>query len=169
MPSTDAFKVIVEDEVTVLKLMPGYDFKVVVEDETTVVKATAGDKVVAEDEITVVQFQTGERGKPGPAGTAFAWLAVSSAISMAVDTGYIPTSDSARVVLTLPDAVVGSTVKVAGAGLAGWKIVGAPVHFGNVSTDGYLQSTDSGDCVELVCLGAAWRVTSSIGTIEYED
>jgi hypothetical protein len=104
-------------------------------------------------------------------------VATADDANMAVNTIYIPTDDATRTVFTLPDtAAVGSILKVVGEGNAGWKIAqnaGETIRFGTANSTtgagGYIESTDKGDCVELVCVVADtdWRVASAVGNITY--
>jgi hypothetical protein len=141
---------------------------VIVEDEVT--------RVIVEDEVSVLKFTVGERGPQGLPGGRLPWLATAEDTDLVVDKGYISTNASEPVVFTLPaTAAVGATVNIVGSGAGGWKIAqgaGQSIVFGNASTTtgitGYLQSTDSGDCVQLVCIAAdtGFRVLSAVGNIE---
>lgn len=85
----------------------------------------------------------------------------STSVTMAVNTSYI--ADSASLVtLTLPStAALGSVFQIVGKGAGGWQVAQAAsqqIAFGNVSTTsgvgGSLASTNSNDCVLLVCVTA---------------
>lgn len=94
--------------------------------------------------------------------------------SASINNGYI-TNNASLVTVTLPStAAVGSIVRIAGKGTGGWRIAqnaSEVIHFGNVDTTtgtgGRLDSTDTNDAVELLCIVAdtEWMVLSSQGNI----
>ena len=105
----------------------------------------------------------------------FTWNEVTGTTQTAsVNNGYI-TNNAALVTVTLPNtAVVGSIVRIAGKGAGGWRVAqnaSEIIHFGNVDTTtgtgGRLDSTDTNDAVELLCIVAdtEWMVLSSQGNI----
>jgi len=105
----------------------------------------------------------------------FTWNEVTGTSQAAsVNNGYI-CNNASLVTVTLPDtAAVGSVVRVAGKGAGGWRIAqnaSEIIHFGNVDTTtgvgGRLDSTDTNDAVELLCIVAdtEWMVLSSQGNI----
>jgi hypothetical protein len=151
------------------------------------VKYDAGDpvagylsaKTVAGTGITLAEGTGGDENKLKITNSApgLTWIATADDTTMTVNYGYIPTDDAVRTVFTLPDtAAVGSMFKVVGEGDAGWKVAqnaGDTIRFGNVNTTtgagGYIQSSDKGDCVEIVCIVANtdFRVTNAQGNITY--
>ena len=105
----------------------------------------------------------------------FTWNEVTGTTQTAsVNNGYI-TNNAALVTVTLPNtAAVGSIVRIAGKGAGGWRIAqnaSEIIHFGNVDTTtgvgGRLDSTDTNDAIELLCIVAdtEWMVLSSQGNI----
>ena len=105
----------------------------------------------------------------------FTWNEVTGTSQAAsVNNGYI-CNNASLVTVTLPDtAAVGSVVRVAGKGAGGWRIAqnaSEIIHFGNVDTTtgvgGRLDSTDTNDAIELLCIVAdtEWVVLSSQGNI----
>ena len=105
----------------------------------------------------------------------FTWNEVTGTTQTAsVNNGYI-TNNAALVTVTLPNtAAVGSIVRIAGKGAGGWRVAqnaSEIIHFGNVDTTtgtgGRLDSTDTNDAVELLCIVAdtEWMVLSSQGNI----
>jgi hypothetical protein len=93
--------------------------------------------------------------------------------SMAVNNAYIA-NNAALVTLTLPvTAAVGTRMMVVGKGAGGWKIAqnaSQQIFFGSssslVGTTGYINSTDTKACVELICITAntSFVVVDSEGT-----
>lgn len=110
-------------------------------------------------------------------GGGLTWSEITADTTGAVNTGYIINHASNRVVLTLPTtAAVGDIVRIAGKGAGGWKVAqngSEKIHFGSVvtttGTGGYLQSSQTHDAVELLCIVAdtEWLVISSVGNITY--
>jgi Collagen triple helix repeat (20 copies)/Photosynthesis system II assembly factor YCF48 len=69
------------------------------------------------------QGLVGSIGATGPTGPGLTWQAVSVATLASANSGYIASSDSQVVVITLPSSVVaGDTFSVTGAGSGGWSI-----------------------------------------------
>ena len=101
-------------------------------------------------------------------------LVTGTTQTASVNNGYI-TNNAALVTVTLPNtAAVGSIVRIAGKGAGGWRVAqnaSEIIHFGNVDTTtgtgGRLDSTDTNDAVELLCIVAdtEWMVLSSQGNI----
>lgn len=111
----------------------------------------------------------------GGGGSGLTWSEVTgTSQSASVSYGYIVNNVS-QVTVTLPStASVGDQVRVVGKGAGGWKLAqnsGQTVYFGNSSTTtgtgGYLESSDSHDSIELVCITADddWSVISSVGNM----
>ena len=101
------------------------------------------------------------------------WISVPSSLTVVPGSLYISTSNTSRVVFTLPAVcAVGDYFRIAGFGSAGWRIQAAPgqvITFGDQQTSvgGYLESIDDRDCIELVCVVAnsEWQELSSQGNI----
>ena len=102
------------------------------------------------------------------------WSEITTTTATAViNNDYICNNASTRIVVTLPaTAALGSKVRIAGKGSAGWQVTaptGDAIIYGNVSTPaaGYIQSTHQYDTVELVCIIAdsTWLVVSAVGNI----
>lgn len=112
----------------------------------------------------------------GMSPATFIWNTVVGATNALVNNGYIANGGS-TVVITLPTAaVVGSIIEVAGKGVGGWQIAqnaspAQQINFGTSATTsgagGYLQSTNTYDCVRLLCITAntTFEVLSSQGNI----
>jgi len=106
-----------------------------------------------------------------PSLIQFPWNVTSTNGDMTTGNGYMITNTTTRVVLGLPSSPsIGNVVKVYARYAAGWKInayTGHYIRFGNqVSTSGgYIQSTDVGDCVELLYYNNYWHVVSGVGNI----
>lgn len=146
-----------------------------------------GDLILGSAADTAARLAIGTNGQVLTSnGTTAAWATPATAVthgvtteasvSAAVNNGYICNNDTLCTVTLPTTAAVGSIVRVAAMHASGdWKIVyGADeyIKFRNVTTTtetGYLQSTDTGDAVELVCIIAdtAWMVLSAIGNITY--
>lgn len=108
-------------------------------------------------------------------GGGVTWNVISdTSENMVVNNGYV-SNNAGTVTLTLPVAAsVGDTLRVSGLGAGGWLIAqnaGQLINFGNSTTTtgagGSLASTQSKDCVELVCVvsNTTFNVLSSIGNI----
>lgn len=102
------------------------------------------------------------------------WVVVTTNTAMASDTGYIPNSAGLLSFALPPTAEVGDMFRIAGFGSGGWEVTqnaGQTIHFGNQNTTigggGSLESSNSGDSVEIVCVVADtdFVVISSIGNI----
>jgi len=109
-------------------------------------------------------------------GGGLTWTVVTGTTqAAAVNNGYIA-NNAGVVTITLPaTSAVGDIVRVTGINNAtGWKVAqnaGNQIFFGitntTAGTGGSLQSTQTRDAVELVCItvNASWQVISSIGNI----
>ena len=103
------------------------------------------------------------------------WSVVTGATNAAVNSGYFCNHGAVRVVVTLPDtAAVGDVLRIAGIGAAGWEVAqnaGEKIYADDDSTTagitGYLRSTGTYDCIELICFSANtdWLMLSSSGNI----
>ena len=112
-------------------------------------------------------------------GLGISWHEVlTSSVTMTYEAGYVVSyAGAGHAMLTLPaTAPQFSVIQIVGNGASGWQIVqntGQQIKFGVASTSlggsGYLQSTDGGDCIELICVTAntTWRVVNSQGNITY--
>ena len=141
----------------------------------TTVSGNAGTatKLAATKNINGVAFD----GSADITVPSIVWTEVTgTSQSMAVNSGYILNNGS-LVTATLPSsATLGSMIEIAGKGAGGWKVAqnaSQIIHFGNVvtttGTGGYLASTDSSDCIRLLCIIAntTWVVLSSIGNLTF--
>jgi len=109
------------------------------------------------------------------AGGGITWSTITGATAGAIGHGYFCNHAVTRVVVTLPDtAAVGDIIRLSGVGVAGWEVAqnaGETIYMGSLATTtgviGKLQSTDTRDCIELVCFVANtdWQVLSSMGNI----
>lgn len=116
-----------------------------------------------------------------PSTSSFTWSVITTNTTASASNGYI-TNSASLITVTLPSTgVIGDTIRVLVAndtdyGGGGWKIAqptGHQIFFGTSSTtlgtSGYLQSSATGDSIELVCIlagtSAVWTVVSSIGNI----
>jgi hypothetical protein len=103
----------------------------------------------------------------------------SSSANIAIQTMYVIDNGATLVTLTLPaSAVLGSTIRVIGSSIGGWKIaqnanqqilgVGVSTTAG---TSGSLSSASKSDCVELIAStgGAStiWTIASSSGSLTF--
>lgn len=111
----------------------------------------------------------------GSGGGGITWSEVlTTTQAAAVNNGYIA-NNASLVTITLPTtASVGSYIRIAGKGAGGWKVAqnaSQLINFGNLPSTtgvtGFIQSTNSEDAVELLCVTAnnEWSVISSIGNI----
>lgn len=106
-------------------------------------------------------------------GGGLTWNVISVDQTMAINNGY-GANKAGLLNIALPaTAVIGSVVSIIGM-QGSWKVTqaaGQEIFFGNSyctsGATGYLASTNSGDCVELICIRAntLWYVKSSIGNI----
>lgn len=116
------------------------------------------------------EFASGSFTPPQMQGS---WITVSSSRIVSPGSLYISTSNTSRVVFTLPPVCeVGDYFRVAGYGSAGWRIqanTGQIITYGDQQTSvgGYLESIDDRDCIELVCViaNSEWQELSSQGNI----
>jgi hypothetical protein len=110
-----------------------------------------------------------------PIGVGTAWSVISANQSVTgADAGYL-TNAGSQVVVTLPlTSAVGDSVQLVAHSAAGWRLaqlMGQTVYVGNTSTtpgsSGYIESTDVGDSVELVCVVAntTWREVDMQGSL----
>jgi hypothetical protein len=120
---------------------------------------------------------------PGPGTLSIAataggvtWVTVSSDVpNMTVETGYFVVAPGGDILLGLPTiSSLGDILRVCLSGATSWTItqgIGQQIVMGDSMTtlglSGGLQSTNSGDCVELVCRtpNLVWVVQSSMGNI----
>ena len=105
--------------------------------------------------------------------TGITWVEVTGTTqAAAANTGYVA-NNAGLVTITLPaTAPFGTVVRAAGKGAGLYRIAqntGDSIRFGEftstVGTGGFIQATDAGDCVELLCITADndWKVLSSVG------
>ena len=110
-------------------------------------------------------------------GVAEMWVdQTTTSVTMAVNTGYVA-DNVGLVTFTLPTtAAFGSTFEIVGKGAGGWAVAQnalQSIQFGSITTTvgtgGSLASSNTGDCIYLVCITAnlAFAVKSSIGNITY--
>lgn len=102
------------------------------------------------------------------------WVDQTTSATMAVNTNYIANA-AGLVTLTLPAvAPLGSVFQIVGKGTGGWTLaqaVGQQINFGTSTTTsgvgGSLASTNTNDCVSLVCVTANTNfvVMSSVGNL----
>lgn len=106
----------------------------------------------------------------------FSWVdQTSGTVTMAINTGYIVDNGASLVTLTLPaTAAQGSLFEVAGKSAGGWVVAqasGQTIEFGTsattTGTGGSLASTNTYDCVRLLCVTAntTFVVLSSVGNL----
>jgi len=112
-----------------------------------------------------------------PTGGGLTWTAATANTTMVADNGYITlhATPATKLEYTLPaSCAVGKVLRIAGQTAGGWKVIQAAnqyINFGDTATTtgvaGYLEFTDAGDCIEMVCIVAdlGFRVVSSIGNI----
>lgn len=111
----------------------------------------------------------------GISGGGINWTEIiTTSVNMTENTGYIVNNNS-LVSLTLPlTCAVGKTLKIAGKGNGGWKILQNTmqvIHFGffdtAIGTTGYLQNQHKYDSIELLCVTAdlEFLVLNSFGNI----
>jgi len=100
------------------------------------------------------------------------WVEINNNITAQIGYGYITTNDSTRVNITLPVSNLRKSIRVAGKGNAGWKVIvpsGIIVKFIYEDITSFIQSTDKYDAIELVCVAAnTYHVVSSIGNLNYD-
>jgi hypothetical protein len=137
---------------------------------TPAIKVTTGagaGKVLTSDADGDATWETASGG-------GLTWSAVVNNATMVVDTGTIANKGS-LLELTLPTtSAVGKVLRIAGMNAGLWKVIqGANqyIKMGSVASTvgatGYISSTLTYDCVEMVCIEAdkGWVVVSSMGTI----
>jgi|SRR5579859_3673560 len=107
-------------------------------------------------------------------GGGLQWFFVTVNTAMIDNAGYIANGIGTLQFLLPAVSVLGDIVRVAGITAAGWQITqaaGQQIQYGNLLTTagagGSLNSTATGDGVELVCVVAntAWIVLSGVGNI----
>lgn len=108
--------------------------------------------------------------------TPLNWSTVVADTQALPNSGY-NTNSSSRISIILPiTSEVGDIVEIAGMGSGGWKIVqtaGQFIVFGDVQTtvgpNGYVESTNAGDTIRLVCQSdsSRWEVLSAVGNLTY--
>lgn len=101
----------------------------------------------------------------------------SSSVTMSVNTLYVTDNGATLVTYTLPTtSAIGTIVKVIGKSSGGWKIAQASgqqiligIDSSTSGTGGYIASSQTTDCVELVCTTAndTWTVSNMVGNITY--
>ena len=121
-------------------------------------------------------FLNGLGAFSAPAGGGLTWVVATVDTTASVNKGHIVNS-AGLLTVTLPaSASVGDVVRVSGLGVGGWKLaqqVLQQVFVGNTSTSvgtgGYLQSTDTRDALELVCVqvNSGWNVIGMVGNITF--
>lgn len=111
-------------------------------------------------------------------GTGLSWIDVaSSAVTLAINTGYICNNGSTLITFTLPTTCVeGAIIEIAGNSAGGWKIAqnaGQSTLLGNqtstTGTAGYIASSNAGDCVRLLCVktNSIFRALSGWGNLTF--
>ena len=108
--------------------------------------------------------------------TMYTWVdQTTTSVTLAPSTSYVA-DNAGLVTFTLPaTAAFGDTYRIVGKGAGGWTLVEnalQSVQFGSITTTiatGSLSSSNSGDCIEIVCITAntTFAVISSIGNITY--
>lgn len=109
------------------------------------------------------------------AGGGVTWNVATTDTDLVAGSGYI-TNGASEIEYTLPvNAAEGDTFKIVGKSVNGWRInqnAGQAIYLGSTTTTtgtaGYVNSTQSKDCIELVCVTAdqEFVVTASVGQIE---
>jgi len=100
------------------------------------------------------------------------WQAVTGNTTAVGNNGYIANS-ATRIVFTIPSTNTVETIRITGKGTGGWQ-VNVPgswtlIFVDEIITDN-IQSTTSGDSVELLCIGNnKWQVISSTGNITFNN
>lgn len=123
-----------------------------------------------------VFVNTGAAGAGGGGGGLNWGLITSTSTTIAANSGYIGNT-TATVTYTLPTSYgVGSSFAITEIKGGTWKIAQnalQKIYFGNTTTavgvGGSLQSTDTGDSIELVCctINSEWAVLGVIGNITH--
>lgn len=103
------------------------------------------------------------------------WNSIAINTALAVNNGYICNAPGGALLLTLPAvSAVGDEIEIMLNGATSWKVVqgaGQRCYLGNLGSTlgaaGYLESTDQGDAIKLLCVVAntTWRATSAVGNI----
>lgn len=114
---------------------------------------------------------------PTGGGGGLAWGIISTtSITVGMNSGYIGNT-TALITYTLPAIFsIGSSFKIVEFKGGSWKIVqlaGQQLFFGHTSTTlgatGYLQSSDTGDAIEMVCcqINSNWATLNAVGNINF--
>lgn len=103
------------------------------------------------------------------------WNSIAVNTNLAINNGYICNAPGGALLLTLPaNSSVGDEIEVILNGATSWRIVqgvGQQCYVGSlgstVGAAGYLESTQQGDAIKLLCVTAntTWRTTSVVGNI----
>ena len=121
---------------------------------------------------------TGSSTITNTAASGLAWTSVAASTqAMVANNGYYTNNGSTLVTYTLPStAAAGTVLAVSGFSTGGWTIhqnASQLINLGNVvtttGTGGSLASTNTFDCVYLLCVTAntEWVVQNSVGNITY--
>ena len=137
-------------------------------------RGTAGTGVMEEIILGTNLSLSGTTLNASGGGGGLTWSVVTADASFTVDTGTIANKGT-LLTMTLPGtSAVGKVIRIAGMNAGLWKIAqnaSQNIKFGNATTatgtGGYISSTLTYDCVELLCVVAdtTWVVTSSVGSI----
>lgn len=111
--------------------------------------------------------------------TSFSWTEVTgTSQTAAVNSGYVA-NNASLVTITLPStAAIGDVIKVLSKGAGGWRIsqnanqqIRLGLYTTTVGTGGYVQSSELGDTIELVCTtsgtSTVWTMASNVGNLTY--
>lgn len=100
------------------------------------------------------------------------WSVITGTTQSAnVNNGYITVNSSLTTIYSPGSPSMGDIVRIVGNGTGGWTFSlepGVTAYFGNTNTSagGSLSSTNTGDCIEVICISSTvWRVMSSVGNI----
>ena len=137
---------------------------------------SAGTVVSILTDGTTTNFLRGDGTYAAPAGgTGLTWAVATVDTTALVNKGYIVNSGGLLTVTLPVSAAIGDIVRVAGINGA-WKVAQSAlqqVFIGDTSTTagvgGYLQSTDTRDAVELICvtINSSWNTLSAFGNIQF--
>jgi trimeric autotransporter adhesin len=106
-------------------------------------------------------------------GGAFVWINTTGTTqTVFASRGYVANNNSTRVAFTMNAVNAGDAFKVVGHGTAGWRLSpasGQRIYLGNSVTTlstGYIESTNNGDCVELIAVSTTEiRVINWVGNL----
>lgn len=109
-------------------------------------------------------------------GSGFSWVEVSTNTVMVKNTGYFVVSPGGAITMTLPAvSVIGDSVSVSLVDATSWQILqpnaGSVIRIGNSTTTvgmgGSIESTASGDSIELVCRtsNGEWVAQNWVGNL----